>query len=335
MSEPPDNPTPPDWTALQALFPADELEWRIGRAGESSGRVWALALPYVTARAIQQRLDDVMGPARWKNYFKHGPDGGVLCGLSLLVHGHWVTKWDGAENTDVQSVKGGLSSSMKRAAVQWGIGRYLYALDETFAHVHEAGRFRAKTKDGKPFKWDPPQLPAWALPAARSDRTQWHDTLLQTIERRLAELPPGIAGALDGIETDDIKQLITQRLPALRQNVANARAAAHELDLAHRAWTRSQRRPAKTQPEPQAAATNGTDHAALVRYILTASAHTTPADTIEVAGDTINLQDYIRTLWGEIKQSPVLAAIVAQRIHALTAQPLPGDASTQKVTTTL
>ena len=77
----------------------------------------------------------------------------------------WITKWDGAENTDVEGVKGGLSGAMKRAAVQWGIGRYLYGLEETFAIINERGRFRGRTKDQKPFRWDPPELPEWALPA--------------------------------------------------------------------------------------------------------------------------------------------------------------------------
>lgn len=72
-----------------------------------------------------------------------------------------------AENTDIEGVKGGLSGAMKRAAVQWGIGRYLYALEEGFAQVSERGKLRGKTKQGTDFKWDPPQLPAWALPPVR------------------------------------------------------------------------------------------------------------------------------------------------------------------------
>lgn len=154
--------------ALRDVFDPDEIEWRIQQAGETNGRIWAISVPYVTNRAIQSRLDEVVGPGNWKNYFKQGPDGGVLCGISLRVDGEWVTKWDGAENTDIESVKGGLSASMKRAAVQWGIGRYLYALEESFANVNENGRLRGKTKDGKPFKWDPPQLPAWALPKKKA-----------------------------------------------------------------------------------------------------------------------------------------------------------------------
>jgi hypothetical protein len=95
------------------------------------------------------------------------PDGGVLCSLSIRVGDEWVTKQDGAENTQIESTKGGLSGAMKRAAVQWGCGRYLYALEETFAIISERGRFRGRTKDQKPFKWDPPELPEWALPPQR------------------------------------------------------------------------------------------------------------------------------------------------------------------------
>ena len=153
-----------NYRALQDFFAADELEWRIQQAGEKNGRVWAICVPYVTNRAIQSRLDDVVGPGDWRNEFRPGPDGGVMCGLSIRVGDEWVTKWDGAENTDVEGVKGGLSGAMKRAAVQWGIGRYLYALDECFAHVHEQGRFRGKTREGTSFRWDPPQLPAQLLP---------------------------------------------------------------------------------------------------------------------------------------------------------------------------
>jgi len=38
----------------------------------------------------------------------------------------WVTKSDGADDSSIESAKGGISDSLKRAAVQYGIGRYLY-----------------------------------------------------------------------------------------------------------------------------------------------------------------------------------------------------------------
>jgi hypothetical protein len=158
-----------DLSLLKKPFPADEIEWRIGRSGvKPDGSPWAMVLAYVTNRAIMDRLDTVCGPENWCNRFDKAPDGGVMCGISIRIGEEWVTKWDGAENTDIEGVKGGLSGAMKRSGVQWGIGRYLYGLEEGFANIHEKGRFRAKAKSNSgqevKFKWDPPALPGWALP---------------------------------------------------------------------------------------------------------------------------------------------------------------------------
>lgn len=153
---------------LSQPFPPEDIEWRVQRSGVKNNKVWAMVLAYVTNRAIMDRLDSVVGPANWRNEFAPGPGGGVVCGLSLRINDEWVTKWDGAENTDIESVKGGLSGAMKRAAVQWGIGRYLYKIENGWANVHANGSHSDAAKgDGSKkvyFKWDPPPLPAWALP---------------------------------------------------------------------------------------------------------------------------------------------------------------------------
>lgn len=154
-------------------FSADDIEWRVQRCGiANDGRPWAMVLAYVTNRAIMKRLDDVCGKAGWRNQFETGPDGGVLCGISVRVDNEWITKWDGAEKTQVEAVKGGISGAMKRAAVQWGIGRYLYDLEENFAECsieREQGWNKAGFKDKKTNQfaslwWKPPVLPEWALP---------------------------------------------------------------------------------------------------------------------------------------------------------------------------
>lgn len=165
-----------DLNKLKEPFPAKDIEWRLQTAGTSkSGDIYAICLAYVTNRAICNRLDDVCGPENWRNEFQKGPDGGVLCGLSIKVNNEWVTKWDGASNTDIEGVKGGLSGSMKRAAsTGWGIGRYLYNLEEGFATIYDKNSkekaYRGKTKDGKEFKWLPPALPAWALPKGETQQ---------------------------------------------------------------------------------------------------------------------------------------------------------------------
>lgn len=128
---------------LAALFAAEDLEWRVQVAYED--RMQGIAVPYVTNRAIQNRLDEVMGPDRWHNEFKPwhsvGKRESQLCGISLFFEGRgWITKWDGAEDSDIEPVKGGLSDSMKRAANQWGIGRVLYSMDTVWVELERRGK---------------------------------------------------------------------------------------------------------------------------------------------------------------------------------------------------
>lgn len=135
---------PIDLARLREPFPVPDIEWKPGAVTRDKTR--GLAMAYITSRAIQDRLDDVCGPANWRNEFKSGPEGGVLCGISINVTGdpfnpNWVTKWDGAENTEVEAIKGGLSSAMKRAAVQWGVGRYLYDMPAQWVPLNDKGRF--------------------------------------------------------------------------------------------------------------------------------------------------------------------------------------------------
>lgn len=153
---------------LAAPFAASDIEWRVQSEIRKGAAVRVLA--YVTNRAIMQRLDEVFGTFGWQNEFAPGPCGGIVCRLKVRnpETGEWVVKEDGAENTDIEAVKGGLSSAMKRTAVQLGIGRYLYNLGETSCRLKDNGEHWHKVKKGPSagaYKyWDTPQLPPWALP---------------------------------------------------------------------------------------------------------------------------------------------------------------------------
>lgn len=152
-----------DLSKLKEPFDEQDYEWRVNQYSERTNKVMVLC--YVTNRAIMDRLDEVCGPESWQNEYKPGPGGGIVCGISILtITGDWVTKWDGAENTNMEAVKGGLSSAMKRAAVQWGIGRHLYKLEFQWMPLKESGKnwFKDK-KTGKTGYWDDPILPDWAV----------------------------------------------------------------------------------------------------------------------------------------------------------------------------
>ena len=149
---------------LSAPFPPEDIEWRIQQSGVTQKEIpWALVLAYVTNRAIMDRLDEVVGPENWTNSFTQSPNGGVLCPLGIKIEDEWVYKTDGADNTEIERVKGGLSNAMKRAGVQWGIGRYLYKLPTTFAEFNHEGRYHAKI-DGVKRRWNPPTLAEEFLP---------------------------------------------------------------------------------------------------------------------------------------------------------------------------
>lgn len=158
---------------LKRPFEVHEIEWRVQSGGLKNGKPWAMVLAYVTNRAIMDRLDEAFGVGGWKNEFAPTPSmDGVMCGISIKIKDEWVTKYDGAANTDIEAVKGGLSSAMKRTAVQFGIGRYLYNLESGFANIAEkrdkntlSGSFKDKqTKQNTYFSYYPPELPNFALP---------------------------------------------------------------------------------------------------------------------------------------------------------------------------
>ena len=161
-----------DTKALQAPFGVEDMEWRVQQAGSTQqGKSWAIVVPYITNRAIQQRLDDVCGIDGWKNEYTSTPnDKGTLCGISVKFGENWITKWDGAEDTDIEAVKGGLSSAMKRAAVQWGIGRYLYK--------YEAAIVTPQTEK-------PQSMDGWIMTQAKIDGKK------QRIYYRVPKLPKG------------------------------------------------------------------------------------------------------------------------------------------------
>lgn len=143
---------------LKEPFYPEEIEWRVGSTNKE--KTQGIALAYVTNRAIQNRLDEVFGVFGWKNEFREWKGNSQLCGISILVNGEWITKWDGADDSNMEAVKGGLSDAMKRAAYQWGIGRYLYSLENVWVPIVQAGKsYRLKEE---------PRLPEWALPKGYS-----------------------------------------------------------------------------------------------------------------------------------------------------------------------
>src|SRR6516162_11034523 len=115
----------------QALAaPFDPREVKFKPAVVNGNR--ALALAYVDARVIQDRLDDVLGVTGWQDEYECLPDGSVVCRLRLRIGDEWITKMDVGRQSEQPDEgdrrKAAFSDALKRAAVKFGIGRYLYRM---------------------------------------------------------------------------------------------------------------------------------------------------------------------------------------------------------------
>ena len=104
----------------------DEIEWKIQSYTKDKSKT--IIVPYITARCVMERFDAEFG-LHWKTEFRE-VDGGFICKLSILTNIdntiEWISREDGANRTNIEPVKGGISDSFKRAAHQFGLGRCLY-----------------------------------------------------------------------------------------------------------------------------------------------------------------------------------------------------------------
>lgn len=109
------------FAALAAPFSPEEV-----RVRSQAGREFE----YVTARTVMNRLDEVVGPANWWDDYTP-MENAVVCRLTIrLPDGETLTKSDaGGFTTTVDASdyeKSGFSDAFKRAAVKFGVARYLY-----------------------------------------------------------------------------------------------------------------------------------------------------------------------------------------------------------------
>jgi hypothetical protein len=139
---------------LSAPFDPSEVEFK--PAAITGNR--ALALAYVDVRAIQNRLDVVCGVAGWQDSYRVLPDGAVVCRLRLKIGEQWITKVDvgspSGQPDNGDRTKAAFSDALKRAAVKFGVGRYLYRLPRQWCEYDPLKREFVRV----------PALPPWAVP---------------------------------------------------------------------------------------------------------------------------------------------------------------------------
>lgn len=149
------------YSRLKEPFKVNEVHWRVGstNAKQLGVKPWeatkGIPLAYIDARDAMKRLDDVVGFENWSDEYSETSSGRVICKLSVRINGEWITKSDGAGDTGTEGEKGAISDAFKRAAVKFGVGRYLYYLPTQWVDL-EKGKIKNEMK-----------LPSWAVPGGR------------------------------------------------------------------------------------------------------------------------------------------------------------------------
>lgn len=132
------------FTALCDPFAIEEISWRVGPTNERSRKegqpLKGQPLCYVDARTVMDRLDSVLGVDGWQCTYTPGVATSIVCNIGIRINGEWTWKADGAGPSDMEADKGALSDAFKRAAVRWGVGRYLYEVKAPWLELEQRGK---------------------------------------------------------------------------------------------------------------------------------------------------------------------------------------------------
>lgn len=124
---------------LECPFPASRVSWRIGRKTQDKKKAQLLA--YIDARDVMERLDKACGFENWQCRYNLADNGLLVCEIGIRINSEWIWKANGAGDTQVEAEKGKCSDAFKRAAVLWGIGRYLYDLEAPWVAIDQYGKW--------------------------------------------------------------------------------------------------------------------------------------------------------------------------------------------------
>lgn len=122
---------------LEDLKKEMPYKWRVQQANQYG----ANCVAYIDARDVQDRLDEVCGAMNWQVVYEEykGNLFAKICIRNLQMlpdrplqnkdkndFADWVCKSDCGTESNVEKQKGEASDAFKRAAVMWGVGRFLY-----------------------------------------------------------------------------------------------------------------------------------------------------------------------------------------------------------------
>lgn len=202
---------------LKNPFDAKFVKVRVGATNKDKTK--GIALFYIDAREVMKRLEEVCGMDGWAVKKEAVVAGdklvGVMCALSIKMpykdsNGKdvWVTKADFGEPSNASPLKGASSDALKRAAVNFGIGRYLYYIPNRWYKLNKYRQFEEE-----------PELPTWAFP--QQNLENWEDVAIM-------EYNPAEDVDLENLDFTDeeAEKTLTEALARRQEIIANLKKKA-------------------------------------------------------------------------------------------------------------
>lgn len=207
---------------LAAPFPAKDVHWRAGATTGDGAKCMPLA--YIDARDVMERLDDVCGPGGWQSKYPWNQASKLCCEIGIKIGGEWLWKSNGAGDTAYEADKGAFSDAFKRAAVCWGVGRYLYYVPNVWVPCEKRGKTVVisdsvqKNLSDRLQKWQDQRVGVNSEAKAHANELTLMlsgkydpDTIMGYLDAIPDRIEPAVMGLLDGADKKTILTLIATR----------------------------------------------------------------------------------------------------------------------------
>jgi len=122
-----------EYTLAEKLRYPIPYKWKIQSFNKEGTKAQCVA--YIDARDVMDLLDRAIGIENWRDSYRRDSKDRLICKLELRIGGEWVGKEDTGISGDFEEEKSEFSDAFKRAAVKWGIGRFLYDLPIRYVKV--------------------------------------------------------------------------------------------------------------------------------------------------------------------------------------------------------
>ncbi len=113
-------------------------KWKVQNFNRRDNPDKASCVAYIDARDVMDLLDKAVGFDNWQDKY-YECRGQIMCSLGLRFepNGEFVWRSDTGSAGDIEAEKSIVSDAFKRAAVKWGVGRFLYDLEVKWIDIKD------------------------------------------------------------------------------------------------------------------------------------------------------------------------------------------------------